>query len=180
MSSDTNPPEAGEVVRIRPAAASDAEALAEAEYRTAAAQEGLLAAQPYEIPVASYRSKIEQLQSHGLYVVLETDGGPVGHLLLEPLALAATSHVAQLTIVVHPGHTGRGYGRMLMNHAIAWARQSPSIEKIELRVRSSNRRAIELYRSLGFRVEGALERRVKLSRGYADDICMALFVDQPV
>lgn len=165
-------------MRIRPAVPEDAEKLAQAEYETAAAQEGLLAARPHEIHVEPLRTKIEQVQSSGLCVVLENDGAPVGHLLLEPLAPAAASHVVQLTIVVHPGHTGQGYGRMLMNHAIAWARRSPTIERIELRVRSSNPRAIGLYRSLGFEIEGTLKRRIKLSQGYADDICMALFVDQ--
>lgn len=65
-----------------------------------------------------------------------------------------------------------------MEHAIAWARRSPTIEKIELRVRSTNPRAIALYRSLGFSVEGTLKKRIKLRHGYADDLCMALFVDR--
>lgn len=165
-------------MRIRPAVPADAETLAAAEYQTAAAQEGLLAARPNEIPIEAFRSKIRNLESHGLYVVLESHGDPVGHLVLEPLGLEATNHVVQLTLVVHPGHTGRGYGRMLMNHAIEWARQSPAVEKIELRVRSSNPRAIALYRSLGFEIEGTLVRRIKLSHGYADDVCMALFTRQ--
>jgi putative acetyltransferase len=164
-------------MRIRPATPEDAEKLAEAECQTAAAQEGLLASRPEEIRVESLRSKIEQLQSSGLCVVLENAGDPVGHLLLEPLALAATRHVVQLTIVVHPGHTSQGYGRMLMNHAIEWARRSPAVEKIEIRVRSSNPRALALYSSLGFEIEGTLKRRIKLSQGYADDVSMALFVD---
>lgn len=165
-------------MRIRPANLEDAQKLAEAEYETAAAQEGLLAAQPREVPVEAFRAKIKRLQSRGLYVVLEKEGEPVGHLILEPLELMATRHVAQLTIVVHPGQTGQGYGRMLMEHAISWARQSPTVEKIELRVRSTNPRAIRLYESLGFEVEGVLKRRIKLSERYADDICMGLFVDQ--
>ena len=167
-------------MQIRPATVDDAELLAEAERQTAAAQEGLLASRPEEILVESFRSKIEQLPSSGLYVVLENDGMPVGHLLLEPLALVVTSHVVQLTIVVHPGHTGQGYGRILMNHAIEWARRSQTVEKIELRVRSSNFRAIALYGSLGFEIEGTLKRRIKLSHEYADDICMSLFVAEPV
>lgn len=165
-------------MRIRPANLDDAQELAEAEYETAAAQEGLLAAQPHEIPVEVFRAKIKRLQLRGLYVVLEKKGDPVAHLILEPLELRATRHVAQLTLVVHPGHTGQGYGRMLMDHAISWARQSPPIEKIELRVRSTNPRAIQLYKSLGFEVEGVLKRRIRLSDRYADDICMGLFVDQ--
>jgi len=161
---------------IRPAGVEDAELLAQAEYDTAEEREGLLAAKPGEIPIAVFRRTIERLRENGLYIVLEVDGRPVGHLLLEPLALSSIRHVAQLTIVVHPGHTGRGYGRALMQYAINWARNSEQIEKIELRVRSTNPRAIALYESLGFVHEGRLLDRVKLRQGYADDLCMALFV----
>jgi RimJ/RimL family protein N-acetyltransferase len=163
-------------MNIRAAQESDAEVLAEAEYQTALVEEGLLVAKPYEIPVTAFRSKIRELAAHGLYAVLESEGRPIGHLILEPLGLESIGHVAQLTVVVHPGHTGKGHGRALMRHAITWTRQSDQIEKIELRVRSTNARAIALYESLGFVREGVLRNRVKLQSGYADDICMALFV----
>lgn len=165
------------MIHIRPAQEDDAELLAQAEYETAAAREGLLASLPGEIPVSAFREKVGALAERGLFVVLEADGRPVGHLLLEPLGLAVTRHVVQLKIVVHPGHTRRGYGRMLMEHAIEWARWAEGVEKIELHVRSVNIPAIRLYESLGFVVEGVLKRRIKLRQGYADDVCMGLFVD---
>jgi len=162
---------------IRPAQETDAELLAQAEYDTAAEQEGLLAAKPFEIPASAFRNKIKAVGSDGLYVVMESEGRLVGHLLLEPLGLSSTRHVSQLTIVVHPGHTGKGYGRALMQYAIDWAQDSELVEKIELRVRSTNTRAIALYESLGFAREGELKNRIKLKQGYAHDVCMALFVD---
>lgn len=163
-------------MKIRPARTADAVHLAQAEYDTAAEQEGLLVAQPFEIPVEAFRAKILELSTVGLYVVLEDDEGcPRGHLFLERLGLEATRHVSRVTIVVHPGHTGKGYGRQLMEHAIAWARRA-AIEKIELQVRSTNPRAIGLYESLGFVREGELKNRVKLKAGYAHDICMGLLL----
>lgn len=168
-------------MHIRPAREDDAPLLAQAEYDTATHQEGLLAARPYEIPVDAFHARIRALRDAGLYSVLEDERGRiVGHLSLEPLALAATRHVSQLTVVVHPGYTGKGYGRLLMEHAIRWARDSDVLEKIELRVRSTNPRALALYESLGFVREGELRNRIKLHHGYADDICMALFVDGPM
>lgn len=50
------------------------------------------------------------------------------------------------------------------------------IEKIELRVRATNARAIRLYEGLGFEREGVLRRRIRTQSGYIDDICMALMV----
>jgi ribosomal protein S18 acetylase RimI-like enzyme len=89
----------------------------------------------------------------------------------------STAHIAQLTIVVHAGFEGRGIGRALMNHLIDWARGEPSVQKVELRVRHENERAIRLYRSLGFSEEGRFERRIKLADGrYLDDVAMALWV----
>ncbi|HET6726097.1 MAG TPA: GNAT family N-acetyltransferase [Gammaproteobacteria bacterium] len=163
-------------MRIREAIESDAEAIAAAEYETAARQEGLLNAAPHEIPVEAFRSRIRERRQRGLYVVLEDEGALRGHLLLDPMGLKARSHVVTLTVVVHPGHTGRGLGRRLMTHAIEWAQASPEFEKIELTVRSTNARAIRLYESLGFEREGIHRARVKLQNGYADDISMALFV----
>ena len=57
---------------------------------------------------------------------------------------------------------------------IDWARASPRVEKIELRVRSSNHRAIGLYRALGFLEEGRFRHRIKLGPDkYVDDVSMA-------
>lgn len=165
-------------MRIRTAHEDDAEAIANAEYETAAVQEGLLVSRPHEIPVQAFRDKINQLSDDNgeLYIVLDDDGELKGHLILEPLGLQAVRHVVGLTIVIHPGHTGHGLGRKLMEYAIEWARQSSHVEKIELRVRSTNARARNLYESLGFRVEGILEDRIKLSDSYVDDVLMAMFV----
>ena len=166
-------------VRIRAATVDDAAAIADAEYRTAAAGEGLLAARPREIPVSAFREKIRGIserRSEGLYVVAEAGDELRGHLMLEPLPLQSLRHVVGLTIVVHPGHTRRGLGRRLMQHAIDWARHAEHVEKIELNVRSTNPGALALYEQLGFVVEGVRRRRIKLSNGYADDVGMALFV----
>jgi len=82
-----------------------------------------------------------------------------------------------LTIAVHEGHHGQGVGSALMHELLRWARANPGVEKVELHVRSSNDRAIALYRSLGFVEEGRKTRRVKIGPNeYLDDVYMALWV----
>jgi RimJ/RimL family protein N-acetyltransferase len=162
------------MVTIRSAVSTDAPSLWDAERQTAMTP-GLLAARPGEIPVDAFRAKIEALAGRGRYVVAELDGAAVGHAFLEPLGdLAAISHVFQLTIVVHPGHLGRGIGTTLLKDLLAWAQQDSRVKKVELRVRATNERAIALYRKFGFLEEGRFRNRVALQDGtFLDDLAMA-------
>ena len=170
--------EKSDEVVIRKARPDEAPALAEAE-RVIARTPGQLASRPEELRDEDFKQKIVALSQSetGLYVVAEQDGTLVGHAILDPLKLAVTAHVVVLTIAIHEGYQGRGFGRKLMAHLISWARANPKIEKFELQVRSSNERAVSLYKSLGFIEEGRKTRRLKYGPGsYMDDIYMALWV----
>ena len=163
---------------IREARPEDAGILAAAE-REIAAIPGRLASRPEELKDESFRDRIVALSGSesGTYLVIEEDGMPVGHAVLEPLKLAVTSHVVSLTIAIHEGHQGRGLGTLLLTHLLGWARAHPRIEKVELQVRSANTRAIRLYERLGFLEEGRKTRRLKYGPGdYQDDVYMALWV----
>ncbi len=163
---------------IRKARPEDAPLLAAAE-RAIAGVPGRLASTPAEIDDDAVRKTILDLDDglHGIYLVAEHAGAAIGHAFLEALLLATTSHVVRLTLAVHEGHQGQGVGRALMNELLCWARSNPRVEKVELQVRSSNDRAIALYRSLGFVEEGRKTRRLKIGPDwYIDDVYMALWV----
>lgn len=163
---------------IRKARQEDALELAAAE-RAIASVPGLLASRPDEIDDDAVRKTIFELNERGRgnYLVAEQAGAVIGHAFLEPLLLAVTSHVVRLTIAVHDGHQGQGVGRALMEELLRWARSTPQVEKVELQVRSSNERAIALYRSLGFVEEGRKTKRLKIGTNeYLDDVYMALWV----
>ena len=162
----------------RTARPEEAPALAEAE-RVIARTPGQLASRPEELKDEDFRQKILALNQSetGLFVVAEYNGTVVGHAILDPLKLAVTAHVVVLTIAIHEGYQGTGFGKRLMEHLISWTRANPKIEKFELQVRSSNERAISLYKSLGFIEEGRKTRRLKYGPGsYLDDLYMALWV----
>ncbi|MDC3961568.1 GNAT family N-acetyltransferase [Polyangium jinanense] len=163
---------------IRNARPEDAPRLAAAE-RAIARVPGRLAPRPDEIDDDTIRRMIVDLEERGrgIFLVAERAGTIVGHALLESLSLAVTSHVVRLTIAVHEGYQSQGVGRALMNELLRWARSNPRVEKVELQVRSSNDRAIALYRSLGFVEEGRKTRRLKIGpNAYIDDVYMALWV----
>jgi len=164
------------MLTIRTAVKGDAAVLCDAERRTAMTP-GLLASRPDELRVELFEEKIEAAVTRGCYRVAEIDGKIVGHAFLEPLgSLAAISHVFVLTIVVHPGRLGQGIGSALLGHLLEWAQRDIRPTKVELRVRSTNTRAIALYRKLGFVDEGRFRRRLRLEDGtFLDDVSMAWF-----
>ena len=98
----------------------------------------------------------------------------MGHAFLEPIHLQSLCHVAQLNICVHSGWHKKGIGTQLLEKLIQWAKNSNSLEKIELNVRASNTRAISLYKKMGFQEEGRLKKRIKVHDRYIDDIVMSL------
>lgn len=165
-------------MQIRPATPADAQALWAAEEQTRRSP-GLLVGHPGEIPVEAYRSKITELATNGRYIVAEENGAPVGHALLDPMPMRGNAHVFTLTIVVHPGHVGRGVGRAMLADLLDWAEGNPRVGKIELNVRAGNLRAQNLYRSFGFVEEARFRKRVhRIDGGYEDDLGMAWLPDR--
>lgn len=160
---------------LRNARVEDAAALAVAEIETARTP-GLLMSRSDELEAEAFAAKIAQLSATGLYLVAERGGHPVAHALLEPATPAARAHVFQLTIVVHPGQTGQGIGKILMQALLDWAERDARVGKLELRVRSGNQTALGLYRQFGFIEEGRLHEHIRLPDGRVlDEIAMAWF-----
>lgn len=160
-------------VVIRKAEFNDAASITRAE-REIAKQPGIFCSQATELSEQNVKETIAS--PDGIYFVAEYNACIAGHAFLKVLPLQSLKHIAQLTIAVHKGFQNRGIGTQLMEKILEWAKESPSIEKIELNVRASNARAIALYKKMGFLEEGTLKRRLKTEIGYIDDIVMALHI----
>lgn len=82
--------------------------------------------------------------------------------------------LSDVTLVVHPQFQGKKIGRTILTiflEEIALNRMD--IGKIELITRESNHKAMALYQSMGFKVEGRMEMRIKTSSDtYEADIPM--------
>ena len=110
------------------------------------------------------------------FLVAEHEGELVGWISLERGRAEFTRHAADLGLGVLPEYRGLGIGTALLTCALDWAREN-RIEKLTLRVRASNSRAIQLYRGMGFVPEGRRLRQIKDNRGrYDDDILMGRFL----
>lgn len=84
-------------------------------------------------------------------------------------------HTANLGVALHKDWRGVGLGRAMMLAGIDWAR-SVGIRKLTLAVFAGNRRALALYRNLGFVREGRLRGQVILQGRPVDEVLMALWI----
>ena len=85
-------------------------------------------------------------------------------------------HTADLSMWLRSGFREQGLGSAFLETALAWAAAQDTLEKITLSVRSSNRRALNLYTKYGFVVEGRRRAFVKTEAGYEDEILLSRFV----
>jgi len=87
------------------------------------------------------------------------------------------AHHGDFGISVHADWRGRGIGRVLIETLIEWAAAHDTIEKVFLGALSTNKRAIRLYKRLGFKKEAVRRDYFKLGPGrYVDDVVMSRWV----
>lgn len=87
-------------------------------------------------------------------------------------------HRAELALSVRQDYWRQGLGRRLMEIQETWCR-GQGIEKLCLEVDTKNLRAMGLYLSRGFVVEGTLRRAAKMADGsYRDLYVMGKFLDR--
>ena len=79
----------------------------------------------------------------------------------------------QVGIMVHRDWQGRGVGRALMEAALDVADNWLMLTRVELTVFTDNARAIGLYKSLGFEIEGTKRMGAIRNGEYADEYYMA-------
>ena len=108
-------------------------------------------------------------------LVAEHEDTLVGFLTLRrPTPLASNVHVLEIQgLGVDPGHQGRGIGRSLLS-AAATRTHEEGAWRLRLRVMATNPRAVALYLSCGYRVEGVLRGEFLIDGRPVDDILMAL------
>lgn len=147
-------------------------------YKTVSDLGGGIARTENEITESYVTAFLDKSLSSGLIIVAENPDDS-DELIAEIHAYKTGIHVfdhvlSELTIVVHPKFQGMKIGRTIFTIFLEEiARNRTDVGRVELIARESNIKAIELYQSLGFQVEGRLEMRIKTPDGhYEADIPM--------
>jgi RimJ/RimL family protein N-acetyltransferase len=108
-------------------------------------------------------------------VAERSDGEIIGRLSLARDTHPASSHVADLGLMVAAGARRQGVGRAFLETATEWARAS-NVRKLELHVFPWNVPAIQLYEQFGFEREGYRKAHYVRGGEDVDAVLMALRV----
>lgn len=115
-------------------------------------------------------------KSEGWYSLgAETKGHIAGVASLMRYPQERRSHCAGLGMMVRTDYQGRGLGRLLLGEVLESADMWLMLRRIELEVFTDNERAIRLYKSMGFVIEGT-QRYAAVKEGkYCDMYMMARY-----
>lgn len=147
-------------------------------YKDVTKTEGGLIRTFEEITTSYVQSFVSSSLENGLILVMENPNDSkklVAEIHASKPGIKVLDHILyNLTIVVHPNWQGKGVGRKIFTHFLEVVSSMSDISRVELISRESNQKAIQFYQSLGFKIEGKFENRIRTSSGeLISDIPMA-------
>jgi RimJ/RimL family protein N-acetyltransferase len=119
-----------------------------------------------------YLKAVRRYAHAAVFVAEREDGELVGRLSVARDAHPASSHVADLGLMVAQSARRRGVGWALLEAAVGWAREA-GVRKLELHVFPWNEPAIRLYEKFGFEKEGYRKAHYRRAGEDVDAILMA-------
>lgn len=166
--------------QIRKADPSDAEQLTRLAGAVSAEPEGWLISVAGEWRSAGderrFLKALRRYQHAAVFVAERDDGKIVGRLSVGRDPHPASTHVADVGLMVARDARRQGVGKALMQAAVDWARET-GIRKLELHVFPWNDAAIALYEAFGFEREGYRKRHYRRGNELVDAILMAYDVE---
>jgi RimJ/RimL family protein N-acetyltransferase len=135
----------------------------------------------FEISVEQERVFLQQVAGSptSLYLIAEIAGEIVGTLTFNAGKRPRLRHAGEFGISILRKYWNMGVGSHMLAYLLAWARQTGTIRKINLRVRVDNLPAIHLYEKYGFVLEGRITREFFLHGQFVDVYAMGLQLDPP-
>ena len=169
--------------RFRVLTADDAEQFRRLRIEALETSEDVLAATLEEVEaesLESIRDAIERRTRDGGFSLgaFSSHSDLVGMLNVGRLPLKRRRHIGILWgLFVSAAHRGQDLASTLLQEAIARCREIEEISQLHIEVVSSNTRAFDLYRKLGFEPYGTQPRAVQSSDGFQDYELLALFLE---
>ena len=170
----------GQMAGIRPVEVQDLPSLRELELETVGDGRGVVCDLSEVAPLEKFVQKHKERWwgERATRIVGTVDGVLAASGELTGFAPSKLRHVGIVALGVGPSYQGTGLGRAILNQLIVLGRigfgeSHPPIRRLELYTRADNARAITLYKSAGFEVEGRRRNFVCLGEDiFVDDITM--------
>ena len=166
--------------RSRHADPSDAEQLPRLADAVSAEPEGWLISVAGEWRSAGderrFLKALRRYPHAAVFVAERDDGTLVGRLSVGRDPHPASTHVADVGLMVALDARRQGVGTSLLRSAVAWAREA-GVRKLELHVFPWNQAAIALYDAFGFEREGYRKQHYRRGGEFVDAILMAYEVE---
>ena len=112
------------------------------------------------------------------YVVINKSDQIVGHLSLTGGRFDRGLHRCELGMGLEHPYWRRGLGTELLTEAIAYARQIPTVDWLDLRVIGINTPGLHLYRRMGFTEISRVPDFCRIDGAPVDDVFMSIRVDK--
>jgi RimJ/RimL family protein N-acetyltransferase len=169
----------GTRLTLREARRSDAAALLE-YLEAVSAETDYLTFGPgeFNLSVEEEETYLEKCQkaNNSLYLLAEVEGRLVGALSFEGGSRVRTRHTGEFGISVRKEYWGQGVASALLDVLTEWAVERKIIRKLNLRVRTDNRRAIRLYERKGYVTEGTIRKELCVNGECYDLLWMGMLV----
>ena len=147
----------GKEVLIREACTEDAQTMIQF-YNVVGGQTNYLSfgKDGFTMSLPEYENFLEKskAENNSIVLIAEIDKVLVSIATITSSQKQRSEHVGTLGIVIAEEHCGFGLGRILMDQLISWAALNGVTKKITLTTRDDNATAIELYKKVGFEIEG--------------------------
>lgn len=133
----------------------------------------------FDVSIEEEEKMLENILSsnNNLNIIALIDNKIVGNLTFRGGHRPRIRHTGEFGVSVLKDYWGLGIGKELVKYLINWAEDGDIVKKINLRVREDNKKAIRLYKSLGFKKEGMITRDLYLNGKYYSSIQMGLELD---
>jgi len=123
--------------------------------------------------------KIKNINSSGIIIGAEDNGKLVGFISAQKGFVNRIKHSAYIVIGVLKEASGKGIGTQLMKEVDKWALNN-GITKLELTVMVHNLRAFNLYKKMGYEVEGTKRNSVIVDGKLHDEYYMGKILGESV
>ena len=165
-------------MEIREALPGDAETLI-AMFKLLDSETTFLLYEPQERDqsVEAQMSRLDEVarSKRDLFLIATDQSGVLGFCAGWGGHVRRNTHRLEIIIGVTQKYVGQGIGRQLLEKMESWALSNRFV-RLELTVMVHNPRAISLYESVGFLVEGTRQHSLKVDGVFVDEYLMAKLI----